>query len=989
MVHRAQHILIACLLTSSVTSMPAEKSLHFSQEDKDMLENVVRGCSTCVCTMINKQLLLITSKLDLIFSEVSSIDSKVTNITNEFGTGAASLFENINSFLDVISKFTAGNITSLLEKVDSQVEVIDNEINQDISVMSGVDSKTDACCTLTQSKLAAAESTIDSTQSLIFETLSEIDVLDSKVQNADIDTHTTTSLIDAAQSKADACCALTQSNLALIGSKIDSADKNTHEILSKALVVESKVDVLDNNILITGNEIDTVQSKNDLCCTQTQSLLDVIASSITIANIFSASVVLDSKIDNLASDVETTSSVISLIESKTNACCSAKQSSLGVIESVIDDIQANTLFTLSVAEIVESKVDNLEANVLETSSILSSIESKTDACCATTQTSLLTLESKLDVLNEGILQELSIAEVIESKIDILNNDVSIPSSILNLIESKTDVCCDTTQSTLGVIESKIDTLNSDVLEALSAAIIIESKVDNLENDSINTSSVLSVIESKAESCFDVSQSLLGKISSTVDDIDINALMTLSALETLDSKTDECCTEANSKLNIFTSLVDSGSSAVDVLITCSNQNFSGGTISAPGTYCLTTNLSGSGPLITIAASQVTLNLDGHTLTPSGDAIAFDATATRTGVTVTNGFLSGDSSGNGISLPTSTNGYYDIQLSNLDITSFSTGINANNVFTLSIDVTYSYANQTNLTLASCNDTQLEKSMFTGSSSGAGANLNTCDTALIRRCFFDSNSNQGLVVNGSQNIEILSSMFNNNNTTGGNNAPGIQITGGSSNIIIKNCQFCNASSFGAANQKYGIQIGYSNHIAIERCTFNKNTADGAHLQISSDIPSCVDMISCEAQQNSTNGFNLFGTDIVVRSCYAFDNTDDGFLASSPISKLAIIDSVAVQNQTGFHLNEGVGIIKENIAELNQNFGFNDEVGSSSGFNYVANAGVDNGGTPAGSPNDTNYAIAGTGNSFDGTGPGAAPFFEFSRTATAKSYWDNITTP
>lgn len=66
-----------------------------------------------------------------------------------------------------------------------------------------------------------------------------------------------------------------------------------------------------------------------------------------------------------------------------------------------------------------------------------------------------------------------------------------------------------------------------------------------------------------------------------------------------------------------------------------------TITSPGTYVLTRRLTGSGPLINIAASNVTIDLNGFSLAPSSGAavqvLAFDR------VTIHDGFITGGDTG----------------------------------------------------------------------------------------------------------------------------------------------------------------------------------------------------------------------------------------------------------------------------------------------------------------------------------------------------------
>ncbi len=977
-------LLTHCALFLSICTPQFFKAEIFDDTLQPPNADSMRACGSCTCVSVNQKLRVIDTKEDAIQSQVLIINSIVDTIATVISEVNASQFAAIESLLEIVSQLTINQLVSTVDLIASDVDVLNTSVHVLSSQIDFLDSKTDACCQATQSRLDLINSKADAVNETVESVLSIADGVESQVDTIDALANASSSIIMAIDSKTDACCQLTQSKLDTVNSKIDNANNDILATLSLINVVDSKVDNANNDILTTLSETEVIESKADACCNQTQSKLTVIDSKVDAADFNSAEAlsflaIIESKVDNADRDILTTLSEAEVIESKTDACCATQQSTLSVIDSKVDNADIDILSTLSLVEVVESKVDNANNDVLTTLSEAEVIDSKADACCQLTQSNLDAINSKVDDAENTILTTLSILDAVDSKVDNATIDILTTLSEVEVVESKTDACCDLTQSTLGVIDSKVDNATLDILTALSQITVIDSKVDNADKDILQTLSETEVIESKADACCDLTQSLLNAIDSKTDAVDVNILTNFSIEAVIESKTDSCCDVVNSKLDFANSLMEDIDSKVDFMSLCISTPFFGGTISTSGRYCLATNLTGS-TNITIAANDVILNLNGYSLS-GGSSISFDTSSAWSNITIQNGFISGAT--NGITLSTQT--FQNVQFLNLALTQCTTGINISSGSDLVFQNVVILGGGTGLSITN-GGTQVSNVRILNSNfnqNTTGATLDAYDL-FIKDCAFNENNSVGLILSNALQVQIESSSCNNNNSTGA------QITSSSSDIKIKDTTFNNQSGF---NQQNGLQIGQASGLALERCFFNGNENDGVHMEISGTAPSDVEFVKCEAHNNGSNGFNIMGTNIVARTCFACSNTSDGFLVPSspaPSTKVCLIDSIAKSNATGYALSGGVAsLLKENIATGNTTFGFNDTTGSTTRVSYVANAGKTNGSTPAGSPNDTNYAVNNTGNSFNGTGPGAAPYYEFSRTATGKSYWDNITLP
>jgi len=417
-----------------------------------------------------------------------------------------------------------------------------------------------------------------------------------------------------------------------------------------------------------------------------------------------------------------------------------------------------------------------------------------------------------------------------------------------------------------------------------------------------------------------------------------------------------------------------------------------TISIPGHYCLAHALVGATPLISIATSDVLLDLNGQFLQTTGatEAILFDNTTGRSNITITNGAIHGSGIGSigiliNVSLDSTTNDH--IVLSNLNIDGCTNnGISAVTFDTLVIDRCNLHGCDSNLFLIGSN-TIIKDSAFNESVSGYGALLSRCNAVVVNNSSFNFNSFGGMHLVDSKNIIVSNAYFLNNQGDG--------------------CTGLNAFD-----------------LTFDHCSFSENVNKGIFIDAPTLSPFLAvgyKFVECQAMNNCDNGFT-FSTatsDIVLSRCVASGNCPgNGFVLTTTIGSIAtVVECVAQDNSTGFDMSAsfGNGLIKacnasgNGLANLSDGCfsgggcaaggcGFNDR--ATSLYQYVSNVAQGNGLNPAAgmvsTTTDTNYCINGAPTEYTPItgGPGvSAPFSQLGRSTNTNMFnagitaWDNVT--
>jgi hypothetical protein len=324
-----------------------------------------------------------------------------------------------------------------------------------------------------------------------------------------------------------------------------------------------------------------------------------------------------------------------------------------------------------------------------------------------------------------------------------------------------------------------------------------------------------------------------------------------------------------------------------------------TLSAPGLYCVTGDLSplGSSDGITIEASGVVLDLHGHTLT-SGGGVPHD-------VTIRNGRLEGWAGGGVEATEGVRHHLYDLRITDCG-TGISLGFDSlvENV-TVEDSAQFGIITGPNCTLRNCRTDSNEVGIFAGSSS------------LVERCVASENTLLGIEVledgivrtcrafanegNGFHNVdggaEIRDSIARDND--------GIGIRVGSSSRVID----CLARDNGTG----GVEARSFSHVEGTTCV---GTTSGPGIVVDGDctVVRCVASINtvgieadrssqvlhCVANLNQSHGIQ--GTDSTARvlACTADDNGGDG---------IRVIDGSRVQDNQCAD-NGGAGVHAEGRA-------------------------------------------------------------------------------
>lgn len=608
-------------------------------------------------------------------------------------------------------------------------------------------------------------------------------------------------------------------------------------------------------------------------------------------------------------------------------------SKVNIIKSQVSTIDSNINVGFSNAEIDVEEIKELQ----EVES------SKLDDCCFTLNSKINRLNKEINngfrTIDQDLDEILEVQEEQSSKLDnccfSLNSKIDalvIPSCDLSTVTSKLDSCCTQLNSSADSVENVIE----------SCCQTLNSKLDAFEAGSCN-------------------------------------------LSTLTSKLDVCCDQVSSKVDALT-LCDAIPITSPTLITVS------------GHYCLAQDLIFGISTISISAttSNVVIDLNGHTLfSPIVPAISLNPGA-QNNITIENGTIVGS----GINIPFLAMGEHNnIKIRNVIITqAVGLGINASSINNLIIENCILQNNGVNLNLSNIRNSQILNTHCTLSPSNEGALIDTCQNLQIKECMFNQNGLTGLEIRNVNGLLIEKSMFNNNGIT---DSPFSFLNSGAyvkrgNNIEINECIFNRStSSLPFSNQKVGLYIQSVNNLMCENCMFNENAMIGAEIDGASQQCRCIKFLNCQANGNTNNGLLLFTdvADAVFDTCLTCSN-EIGFyirpiISFQPASNVCILNSTAKSNGTGFFLQGGSGLIKENQAIDNDLCGFDDMVATTSNYKYVANIAIDNGNNPAGIPMpiDTNYCISSGGSPFTPNGPGAFPYRQVNLDTPPASYWNNIT--
>ncbi len=302
-----------------------------------------------------------------------------------------------------------------------------------------------------------------------------------------------------------------------------------------------------------------------------------------------------------------------------------------------------------------------------------------------------------------------------------------------------------------------------------------------------------------------------------------------------------------------------------------------TIATPGSFYLTTNLTGAAGLdgILIQTSDVTIDLGGFDLNGSTGALA----AIRLGAGVEN-----------------------VAIRHGSIRGWTTGISASSANRCTIqDLRVAGSAGTGIAVGT---DSVVRDCLTWGNQGHGV---ICDSgSRVSNCTASSNGGNGLVVSNA--CQIVGSLASNNGAIG--------FLAGSDAQLDK----CKSSGNGAA----GVSVGAD-------ATINETTAS-ANLDIGILTGAGAQIVNCKASENA-KGISVQG-DSTVRGCQTFQNSGDGILVTSEctVSGNNCKGNFLARDAAGIHAIGSGNVIQENVV-ISNDWGIRVEMAGNMIVRNVAN--------------------------------------------------------
>ncbi|MDR3549866.1 MAG: right-handed parallel beta-helix repeat-containing protein [Candidatus Babeliales bacterium] len=779
---------------------------------------------------------------------------------SERGFGDVSTLPNINRIkIDALLKQVA-------TQIDAVVALITEDFNNTMTAIAGTQdilaADISACCVLLSS---------------------QIDTLSSSTTTVDL--NGTYTAIAALQADLDACCITLGNKIDAIASSTASCDfSGTYTMLNAiesdinacCVTLNSKVDALSSTVITDFNNTFTaisgsqnaLSSQFEACCVGTFTVLDTI--NTTVNSIESTLIVLSAS--NLDQIVNTFTTLV-VVSNELLATLTLLEETALFITTTLGALEA-------LLQNVDSELDVLITNVntgfVGTYTAIVGLQSDLDVCC-------LTLNSKVDVLSNTVLADFAGTFTAIAAIPAAN--FSGTYTAIAGLQSDLDVCCLT-------LNSKVDALSTVVINdfngtftaiaAIPAAnfsgtyTAIAGLQSDLDVCCVTLNSKVDALSTLVTTDFNGTFTAIAAIQcsgSSTGTVDFNG--TYTAIAALESDLDACCNSINTNIttfsanvaqdfnNTFTALAAISSlisqdfnNTMTVLNACcasivstfTNSNLcaptpitSSTTITAPGSYCLA-NAVGS---ITISASNVVLDLNGHYISPVGvaPAITIDNTSFRSNIIIKNGFLDGaGTTGDGVETTGSSTVQF-LQLLNLDINNFgSDGIDMFNVHGLKIEnCNASYNTGNGIIVSESLNIIVQNSSFIGNgANGVSDSLVACTNLLFENCIFNLNTGSGISCGFSTCIKLLECQANANLSNGFT----FTVVGGTSpdDMNLEDCIACGNGGVG--------------------------------FVVSTLVGTSAELTGCFAQHN-LNGFDMSGSfgNGLIQNCKAVNNTTCGF--------------------------------------------------------------------------------------------------------------------
>lgn len=585
-------------------------------------------------------------------------------------------------------------------------------------------------------------------------------------------------------------------------------------------------------------KIATVGSKLDFCCETLNSKIDIVDKDVSKvdAHLAACCLTLNSKLDVINTLPQSTFSKVCVIESKLDRCC----------------------FTLS------SKIDRISCNggvsipcdICGTFTVLQAIQSKEQEILGTLNDCCANLSN----LSFAILGDVEdIGTSLSRCCFTINSKLDVPVSVLSkvcVIESKLDRCCFT-------INSKLDNLSCTC--SCGGA--------SIPCDICGTFTVLQAIENKQDDT-------LSKLDGCCVNLNNLSLEILNVVQGVDTKLDHCCFTVNSKLDFVSSDLDQCcftiSSKIDTIVInaspCAHTPLTipatGTVISAPGAYCLTSDVTlNPGAGVVINGTDIVLDLNDHTIT--GGTGSTDLMISNSRVTVHNGSIRNGATG------LSVGAFSNIYIHDLSIN----GCTADGFDAFG-------ATEMLLERVNVSDCGFAGFVISGGTTPFFQPLIT-SCVTLRNCI---SSNNVLGFDLARIAAVLDSCFACNNSGTGflvesPNPPNVNIP--SANVCLVRC----ASKANSTGFAFGgtAQIKY----IADECEANGNGTGFAVFGVMG-LPNINGIITHCKAINNIDGFDFNSTSSgnIVEYCTANQNTGFGFSSAAPIA-----DNVFAFNSAAFN--------------------------------------------------------------------------------------------
>jgi hypothetical protein len=369
----------------------------------------------------------------------------------------------------------------------------------------------------------------------------------------------------------------------------------------------------------------------------------------------------------------------------------------------------------------------------------------------------------------------------------------------------------------------------------------------------------------------------------------------SLLDTLESSIDTTINSLASSLDIFTS-------ASDVLAQCLvgtaiTQSMIPLTITTPGSYTLCENVTstGSGPSITINANNVTLDLNGHTITNTTDRgiVCNSIAGSFTNIDIIHGVIMPALEAVVVNPGCQEILIEDIQTIGAALTTFSiqsatavtinscTANNSNDTPINSTDGAFYVINSGQVSINSCSVSLCTIGVYVLDPTGSIEITGCSVTNMVSAGYFLHKTGVGVA------DTVVSNCYADGE---GQPALGFVITGVLPNYavgpILESCFVYNVAASGSG----GFFLAGIQGCIMRNCVSKANSA-GAGL--SCEDVSGLAVYNMVAQANSTQGFSIFnGTNCTFRQCSAIGNVTGFFIDSS---NLIVLDECLASGNSG----------------------------------------------------------------------------------------------